>query len=115
MNDLTREAILSAEDAPLEAVDVPEWGGTLYVRSMNGIERDSFDSWLVEVPADERTNQRGRIVALCACDAEGARLFTDDDINALGHKSAEALSRVADTAMRLNALSASDVEDIAEN
>jgi hypothetical protein len=113
---LTRDNILDADDLPLEEVEVPEWGGSVYVRSMNGFERQEFDTWLMETQDDpNRTNMRGVVVCSCTTDADGVRLFTAEDAEALGKKSAEALNRVFDVAMRLNALSADAVEDIAEN
>ena len=41
---LNREAILSSVDLPKELVSVPEWGGDLYVRTLNGTERDAFEA-----------------------------------------------------------------------
>ena len=41
---LNREAILAAEDLPRELVEVPEWGGAVYVRALTGAERDQFEA-----------------------------------------------------------------------
>ena len=35
---LTKEAILAADDLPREKVDVPEWGGEVYVRALTGAQ-----------------------------------------------------------------------------
>lgn len=117
---LSRDDILAADDLPLEEVEVPEWGGVVYVRSMNGLERDKFDAWMASLSGEGggavmSGNLRARMVALCTTDESGNALFTEDDIAALGKKSSAALTRVADAASRLNGMSPDDVEDIAEN
>lgn len=115
---LSREAILGASDLPTEEVEVPEWGGTVLVRSMNGTERDAWEqSLIVKGRGDgvDVTNIRARLVAICAVDAAGKRLFSDTDATALGKKSAAALDRVAKVAQRLNGLTAAEVEDARGN
>jgi hypothetical protein len=42
-------------------------------------------------------------------------LFTDEDVAALGQRSAAALERVFDAASRLSGLSAEDMEELAKN
>lgn len=120
---LTAEAILAADDLQPEAVHVPEWGGPVYVRAMNAAERDEWDLYLSarrEAKAAGETdyiyrNARARLVVLCACDAEGNRLFGDDQAEALGRKSGRALERVFDTAWRKNGLGAEHVEAMQGN
>ena len=41
MTLLSKSAILCANDLQTEDVDVPEWGGTVRVRSFTGRERDA--------------------------------------------------------------------------
>lgn len=107
----TRDSILAANDLPKRAVDVPEWGATVYVRSMTGDERDGWEQWLLDTK-DGTRRVRARYCALVMVDAEGARLFddTDSDIEALGRKSASALDRVFSAALSLNGMAAGDQE-----
>ena len=42
MTYLSRDAILQREDIKTEDVEVPEWGGTVRVRGMSGVQRDAF-------------------------------------------------------------------------
>ena len=60
-------------------------------------------------------NVRARLVALSVVDADGARIFDERDIGALGEKSAQALERVFQVAMRLSGLTPTDVKDLTEN
>lgn len=116
---LNREAILAAEDLPRELVEVPEWGGAVYVRALTGAERDQFEASIVEQRGrDMRMNMRNiraKLVALTVVDEDGQRIFTDDDVAALGGKSAAALDRLFAVAQRLSGLSKEDVEELAKN
>lgn len=103
---LTKSDILESNDFPHEDVEVPEWGGTVRVRSMSGAERDALEAHFINAGVDKLTNLRARLCALCIVDDKMERLFNDDDIAALGKKSAKALDRVADVAQRLNGMGA---------
>lgn len=119
MNQLTREAILGQADRVVEAVDVPEWGGVVYVRSLTGAERDQFEASIVQRNGkDTRTNLRNlraRLVVLAACDADGQPIFKAEDAAALGAKNAAPLDRLFAAAQRLSGLRDNDVQEMAEN
>ena len=42
-----RSQILQAEDLPSEPVEIPEWGVSVFVRSMSGRDRDLFESQMM--------------------------------------------------------------------
>lgn len=113
--NLTRAHILAAL-APLEVerVEVPEWGGVVFVRAMSGAERDAFEL-ATAPPLGTFANLRARLVALCACEEDGTRLFLDADAAQLGTLDARALDRIFQAARRLNALGADDFEQIKKN
>lgn len=112
---LTKEQILSASDLEYEEVEIPEWGGTLRLRPMTGSERDAWETSVFQDGKPNFANVRARLVSLCAVDEKGERLFSEADAEALGKKSASALDRAFQVAQRLNALSPSDIEDLAKN
>jgi hypothetical protein len=116
---LTRDAILQAQDLPKELVEVPEWGGEVYVRTLTSAERDSFEQSIVEQKGKSTkmnlSNLRAKLVALTVVDENGKRLFSDKDAELLGQKSAIALNRIFDVAQRLSALSQEDVEELTKN
>jgi hypothetical protein len=116
---LDRDAILAAEDKPNEILEVPEWGGSVRIRTMSGEERDAFEEAMIQGRGRNRRvnlhNIRANLTAQVLVDEEGARLFTQADIVLLGQKSARALDRIYDAASRLNGLSEKDVEDLAGN
>jgi len=114
-----RQAILDADDLPTEPIDVPEWDMTVYVRSMTGYERDLYEGGLISktgLPMSERMlNLRSTLVVLCTVDENGERIFTDDDKQLVGQKSAKALERIVEAAQRMNELSDTDIEEAAGN
>lgn len=116
---LGKADILAAQDLQYEDVAVPEWGGTVRVRGLTGRERDAFEAGVASARGKDvklnLQNVRARLVALSVVDADGARLFDERDIGALGEKSAQALERVFQAAMRLSGLTPTDVKDLTEN
>jgi hypothetical protein len=115
---LTREEILGADDIEIEEVEVPEWGGVVYVKGMTGTERDRFESSIVDnrgkTPKANMDNIRAKLVAETLCNEEGIKLFSVKDVKALGKKSASALQRVFDPAQRLSGITEADIEELAE-
>lgn len=116
---LTRDEILSAEDRKTEEVEVPEWGGSVLVRTLSGRERDAYESGTITVKGGKQIenfeNLRARLVALCLVDEKGVRLFNTKDVTSLGNKSAAALQRVYNKCQELNAVTDKDVEELTEN
>ena len=80
---------------------------------MTGTERDA---WEMEQYSDGKVNMdnmRARLVAATAIDEKGGRLFTSEEAEALGKKSAKAIAKVFEAAQKLNGLGAGDVEELA--
>lgn len=116
---LTREQILASTQLPQAQVDVPEWGGAVIVRALTALERDRFEMQLVETAQGgsrvNLLNARARLVAACCVDGQGGRLFSADDVAALGKLSAAALNRVYEAAARLSGLQNDAVDGLAKN
>lgn len=116
---LSRDDILRATDLPVSSVEVPEWGGTVFVRTLTAEEYDEFERSTFSFDGGKKElhleNVRGRFVALCACDEDGRRLFCDDDAPELGRRSKPAIERVYEAAQRLNGVAAGSVEDAKKN
>jgi len=109
MELLNKDAIMSANDLPMERVNVPEWGGEVLIRTMTGADRDAFEAHLIGKEG-RMENVRARLVALTLCDAHGKRLFVDSEIATLGKKSAKALDKLFSVAQRLNGIGADEVD-----
>jgi hypothetical protein len=115
---LNAQEILAVNDVKIEAVPVPEWGGSVLVRSLEGYERDQYETqWLNSRAGKKVTldNIRARLVAMSLCDAEGNRLFTDSQVKTLGKKSAAALDRIFTVAQKLSGLTQEDIKELEKN
>ena len=113
---LTRDQILKAKDREREEVEVPEWGGTVYVSVMSGRARDAWESSLVGDNGKPVLDDiSAKLAAACMTDDKGQPLFTPADVRALSEKSAAALQRVVAAARRLNRLGVQGVEDAKGN
>lgn len=110
---LGKDEILAAIDSKVESVDVPEWGGSVFVRTFNALERDKLSSQLGGMSGKEMMTTL--IARFGICDEQGKPLFTDADILKLGQKSATALSRIVDRIVALNRMRPEDVEAAAKN
>jgi len=108
---LRRDDILAVDDLPLVPVEVPEWGGAVWVKPMTAAGRDAFEVAVSDDNGEiDRHNFRAKLVARCAVDPEtGVRLFKDEDAKALGAKNALPLSRIFDAAARASGLTPDDL------
>ena len=116
---LSASDILGADDLAHERVDVPEWGGHVFVKTLTAGERDAFEASMFKGRGKDRVenleNLRARLCALTLCDEAGVRLFDAADVARLTAKSAKALDRVFDRAQRLNGMGAADIEEMVGN
>jgi hypothetical protein len=117
------KSILEAQDLSKVSVEIPEWGLTkdqAFIRTMTGLERDAFEASNVERgPGGQMQvtfkNMSARLVARCLVDAEGKRIIPDDQIDALGQKSAKVLLRLFRVAQQVNGLDAGAVKEAEKN
>ena len=117
---LDKNAIFALQsDLGLKTVEVPEWGGSVNIRGLRGIERDSFETsmWAGE-GKDKKSNLanlRARLLVRCIVDEKGARVFEDDDAAELGLRSGAVLDRLYDIAAALSGIGPQAVEAAAKN
>lgn len=120
---LKRADILNAVDVKTEEVQVPEWGGSVYVRGLTAGERDKWEASLYsaekrgssfEVVA-HKDNIRAKFLVVSIVDEEGKLMFTAGDIEALSKKSAAPVDRLFAVAQRLSGMTKEDVEELEKN
>lgn len=104
---LSREAILALDDRPSKRVDVPQWDTYVYVRALSGADRMRLEKLIRD---SDGIISRGALVVFLAVDEQGNRLFTDEDVEALEAKHADALECIAGAALTFNGLDAEAVE-----
>lgn len=118
---LTIAQIIEAQDCPSIQVDVPEWGGVVFIKTMTGPERADYDALHLEAA---KLNAKGEVasidygrlreflVSTTVTDENGNRIFKDEvSMNVLKNKSGAVLDRLSGIAQRHNKLSKEDIEE----
>lgn len=118
-----RQTIRSADDCGQvsQPIPCPEWGNdvVVHVRVLSGTERDAFEDASIVRKGKKREmsllDARARLVVAAACDASGTPLFRLGDEKWLTRKSGVPLTRIFNAAVKLNAISGEDVEELVGN
>ena len=108
---LQRDDIIRSNDIALERVYVKEWAGDLFVRVMSGADRDKFE----ELHKNSTRIYRAPLIASTVCDEKGNLLFTPEDVKKLGTKNANALTTVAEAALKINGLTDAELDEQVKN
>lgn len=112
---LGRDEILNAPDLPFVKVEVPEWGGAVFVRGLSGGERDEFETKILGTKGSSLKNARAKLVAMGTFDESGTLLFAESDVEALGKKSGKALDRLFSAIRKESGLLDADVMELVKN
>jgi hypothetical protein len=116
MGFLSRSDLLAACVLPRETVKIPELNGDVIVQGMSGAQRDAWEASLVEGRGKRRkmntANIRAKLVAQCCVDGDGKRLFSDEDVEALGTARVDVLNRLFGVAQKLSGVSDEDVDEL---
>ena len=116
---LTRDQILATAAPEVFAEEVPEWGGTVWIKRMSCREAEEYQDWLMENSAEDGTmrmlNMRAALLAVVLCNESGERLFAGDDINALGDLDSSVMHRLFLRAKQINSILESAIEDEEKN
>jgi hypothetical protein len=107
--ELTKDQMLWAKDLTIKEVKVPEWGGEVYVRMMDGDQRDKFEADQI---ANPHSNVRARLVAATVCDSAGNLLFTDADIPVISKKAGAALDRIFAASAKHSRITPADIDEL---
>jgi len=115
-----RAKLLTPIAVKSERVDLPEFGEGEYVmiHGLTAREYNRYQASLLnrEFGMDRRKvlEQKERLLVRCICDDEGNRIFSDEDVEAMGDWPTEIQERVHDVALRLCGRGSED-EDTVKN
>ena len=113
---LTKEQIISASRLKFEEIDVPEWGGSVRISVMSAKDRDAYDASTFKLVGKEikpdMTNARSKLLSRCIVDADGAPMFTIDE---LAEMDSVVLDRLVAVARRINGMTEDSIEDEVKN
>jgi hypothetical protein len=119
-NILSAADIFAIDDFQSKKVYVPQWKGSVYIKTMTGTERDAFEASTVKTGPDGKReenmdNFRARFLSNVITDENGVRLFkTQREITMLGAKAVPALDLLFKEAQELNKMTSEDVEKLTE-
>lgn len=111
---LSAEQILAADDSGSLKVDVPEWGGEVFIRVMSVGERDSYERMWIGKKESGIPNFRAEYLARVLCDQDGNLLFAGK-VELLSAKSGAVMGRLFDLAMKHNRMTEEDVVDMGKS
>lgn len=106
-----RDRVFASSDQNTELVEVPEWGETFLVKSLEAGQRNAvIQEATTEGPDGESKmdldTYYSRIIQMCTYDPESTdeRVFAEDDVTLLLARNPKALDRLSLTAMRLSGM-----------
>ena len=109
-------AILTRDDFHYEEIEVPEWGGSLRLKSLSGGER----SKIIKLSQQQKDTADGvfeQCIILSAVDGEGRRIFEDDEATrkVLQSKDAGVTRRIGQKVLEISGLSREAQEKAEKN
>lgn len=107
---LSRQQILTADDRKYATIDVPEWGGTVRLRSMDAASLLDYQEKVKARPDDINALVTHSLVR-CVVDDVGELLFTETDVELLLKKNPAVLLDIHAKAIDLNSLNRKAVEE----
>jgi hypothetical protein len=100
---LTAAEILGAKDRKIVAVEVPEWGGTVHVRSLSAAEALSLEQ--IMRPIEDRGELMACQLAAFLCDEAGTPLFAShQEALPMLERLPRVIRRVVDAGMLINGM-----------
>lgn len=107
-----RETIFSANDILSEAVEIPEWGVTVEVRTMTAADRTTLqtNSTSADGKVDMTKFMPAVVIATVHDPETGEPVFQQSDIPALLSKSGVVVERLAQKALQMSGMEASSAD-----
>ena len=98
--------ILGKDDFHYEEIEVPEWGGSLRLKSLSGAER----SKIIKITQQQKDTADGvfeQCIIYSAVDGEGRQIFKDDQatLSVLKSKDAGVTQRIGRKVLEISGLS----------
>ena len=115
MKKLSKDDIFKADDLPTKDMDIPEWGGTLTIRTLTGAERDEWESAFVNQDKIDIRGLKTRLIQLTVLNGDGNPMFPKADRLQLNGKSASVIDRIFQVSQRLSGLTKEDAEEMVGN
>jgi len=108
---LTKDQIIQADDKRFADVEVPEWGGSVRIKTMSAKDRQQFQS-SISTKGKVADDFMERLIICCLVDDKGKQIFEQADIKLLSDKSSVAINKIFSAAVELNGMTDKSVDQI---
>src|SRR5258708_4999604 len=102
---LDKHSILAADDAQVSRLDVPEWGGHVFIKTISVADGVEFQAAKDGV-GDEKVVILFLTFALC--DESGAPIFGRAEVDEIARKNPHVIARLGNAALAHNKMTESD-------
>ena len=109
---LNRQDILAKKSLRRELIEIPEWGGTVYVRELSAEERTQYEIERSDLVMGEQkdpkekakrfVDMRARGAVLGTINEDGTQMFLPDDVKTLNELSGSALDKISSAILTLS-------------
>lgn len=109
--------LASSSAFKLGELDLPEFGGKVFLRVLSSRERDALEAEFTDAKNSltKLDNIRAKLVVRALADDQGKRLFSDAEVDQVGDMPAPLVSKIFDAAARHNGMTADSVETARKN
>jgi hypothetical protein len=123
---LTRDEILKTNDIQVNEIEVPEWGGSVFIKQLTRAQQDSYlkmQMGKTRMKQDTRAKNQeiigaelyGHDAYLCSrgiCDENGKAIFKDSDIQSLKKKNGAVIGRIAKEIIAFSDMAGDDIDKV---
>jgi len=114
--EATRQSFLDFAKGVVRKQEVEIAGyGKVFIRVLKARDRDNYEGAIAGGDKFNFDNFRSKLVALCFCDAQGNRFFSDSEVNLLGELPADLVNQLFTVAQELNGFTTKAVEQAEKN
>lgn len=103
---LTKASIMNAKDRPLTSVDVPIWGGHIYLKPLCLKERAAYEKKYFEADGTYKDstdpNMFMELLSMMITNDRGVNLFTPKELKDLEMKNAGVMKELFEVALRVS-------------
>lgn len=99
MGRLNRKQVDAVQDCHIKEVEVPEWGGSVFLKTLSTNEVIALQK-AEETVTDEK--RAALSVTFCLCDADGKRLYSEKEVDELCEKNPKVILRLFYEALEVN-------------
>lgn len=116
---LSRGDFFKKRDRARKIVELPELGGKIIVQAPSALERGLIEAWLQNKTGGTRNERvarlREKVTIMCCIHEDGAKMFTEADMDLLGQMPAVVLERILRAYQELSLTDDVDLETLAGN